>query len=97
MKAKAHYTQIILAPVVSEKAHRNAEKNKSVVLKVLPTANKYQITEAVEKLFDVKVASVNVVAIQGKTKSFRGRPGKRANTKKAYVTLKEGFDINFVG
>lgn len=95
MKAKAHYTQIILGPVVSEKAHQLSEKYKTIVLKVLPRASKLQITEAVEKLFEVKIARVNTVSIKGKTKNFAGRAGKRANIKKAYITLKEGFDINF--
>lgn len=95
MKAKGHYSQIILAPVVTEKSHRLADKHKTIVLKVLPKASKPQIVEAVEKLFEVKVASVRTVSIKGKTKSFAGHPGKRPNIKKAYITLKEGFDINF--
>ena len=97
MKAKAHYTQIILGPVVSEKSQLLTEKNKTIVLKVLPKATKYQIAEAVEKLFEAKVERVNTVSIKGKTKNFSGRAGKRADVKKAYVTLKEGFDINFGG
>jgi large subunit ribosomal protein L23 len=97
MKAKAHYTQIILGPVVSEKSHHLSEKYKTIVLKVLPRATKHQISEAVEKLFEVKVARVNTVSIQGKTKNFAGRAGKRADIKKAYITLMEGFDINFAG
>lgn len=97
MKAKAHYTQIILGPVVSEKSHQLSEKYKTIVLKVLPRATKYQITEAVEKLFEVKVGKVNTVSIKGKTKNFGGRSGRRADIKKAYITLKEGFDINFAG
>jgi large subunit ribosomal protein L23 len=95
MKSKDYYTQIIKAPVVSEKSHTLAEKNKTVVFKVSAAANKYQITQAVEKLFDVKVARVNTVSNLGKTKNFSGRSGKRSDFKKAYVTLKEGSDINF--
>ena len=97
MKAKGHYSQIILSPVVTEKSHRLAEKQKTIVLKVLPQASKPQIQEAVEKLFEVKVASIRTVSIKGKAKNFAGRPGKRPDIKKAYVTLKEGFDINFAG
>jgi len=95
MRSKAHFTQIILSPVVTEKSHRVADKTKTVVLKVQPEATKAQILEAVEKLFEVQVAAVRTVSIKGKTKNFSGRSGQRADIKKAYVTLKEGFDISF--
>lgn len=95
MKTKEHYSKIIISPVVTEKSHRMADKQKTIVLKVLPKASKPQIAEAIEKLFEVKVASIHTVSIKGKTKNFAGRPGKRSNIKKAYVKLKEGFDINF--
>lgn len=97
MRANVHYTQIILAPMVTEKSHRLAEKNKTIVFKVNPKATKHQITEAVEKLFEVKVAGVRTASLKGKVKNFGGKEGVRANIKKAYVTLKEGFDINFAG
>lgn len=97
MIAKAHYTQVIIAPVVTEKSHRLADKQKTVVFKVQPKATKYQIQEAVEKLFEVKVEKIATVLLKGKNKTFANRQGKRADTKKAYVTLKEGFDINFAG
>ncbi len=97
MKAKGHYSNIILGPVVTEKAHRVADAQKVIVLKVLPKASKPQIAEAVEKLFKVKVDSIRTVAIKGKVKNFGGRPGKKADIKKAYVKLQEGFDINLVG
>ncbi|MCD6047587.1 MAG: Ribosomal protein [Gammaproteobacteria bacterium] len=97
MKAKADYTNIILAPVVTEKSHRAADKNKTIVFKVLPKASKPQICEAVEKLFDVKVSAIRTVKTKGKTKNFSGRQGQRSDAKKAYVTLKDGFDINFAG
>jgi large subunit ribosomal protein L23 len=97
MTAQLHYTQIIVAPLVTEKSHRLADKHKTVVFKVKTKATKFQIQEAVEKLFDVKVAKVATVLIKGKIKNFAGRSGKRSDVKKAYVTLKEGFDINFAG
>ncbi len=95
MSTQHHLTQIIIAPVVTEKSHRLTETQKTIVFKVQPKASKAQISEAIEKLFDVKVAQVRTVSIKGKTKTFAGKVGKRANIKKAYVTLKEGFDINF--
>jgi large subunit ribosomal protein L23 len=97
MKAKADYTNIILAPVVTEKSHRVADKNKTIVFKVLPKASKPQICEAVEKLFDVKVSAIRTVKTKGKMKNFSGRQGQRSDAKKAYVTLRDGFDINFAG
>ena len=88
-------TQILLAPVVSEKSQRLADKSNQVVFKVLVDANKQEIKQAVESLFDVKVNSVQVAKMKGKRKVFGRIRGKRSDWKKAYVGLKEGFDINF--
>ena len=90
-------TKIILGPVVAEKATRVAENNNQVVLKVLPGANKTEIKQAVETLFDVKVESVTNANVKGKTKRTGRTIGKRSDWKKAYVTLAEGADINFLG
>jgi large subunit ribosomal protein L23 len=90
-------TKIILGPVVAEKATRVAENNNQVVLKVLPGANKTEIKQAVETLFDVKVESVTTANVKGKTKRTGRTLGKRSDWKKAYVTLAEGADINFLG
>lgn len=90
-------TKIILGPVVAEKATRVAESNNQVVLKVLPGANKTEIKQAVEILFDVKVESVTTANVKGKTKRTGRTIGKRSDWKKAYVTLAEGADINFLG
>ncbi len=90
-------TKIILGPVVAEKATRVAENNNQVVLKVLPCANKTEIKQAVETLFDVKVESVTTANVKGKTKRTGRTLGKRSDWKKAYVTLAEGADINFLG
>jgi large subunit ribosomal protein L23 len=90
-------TKIILGPVVAEKATRVAENHNQVVLKVLPSANKLEIKKAVELLFDTQVESVTTTNVKGKIKRTGRVMGKRNDWKKAYVTLAEGSDINFVG
>ena len=87
-----HY-DIILAPVVTEKATMASEHNK-VVFKVASKATKPQIKEAVEKLFDVKVKNVNTLIRKGKNKAFRGNYGSQSDTKRAIVTLEEGHRID---
>ena len=87
-----HY-DVIRAPVITEKATYASEQNK-VVFKVADTATKPQIKAAVEKLFDVKVVSVNTLVTEGKVKVFRGRLGQRSDVKKAVVTLEEGHSID---
>ena len=87
-----HY-DVILAPLITEKATNASEHNK-VMFKVAMTATKPQIKEAVEKLFDVKVKSVNTLHRRGKWKAFRGRYGLQPTTKRAIVTLEEGQTID---
>jgi large subunit ribosomal protein L23 len=87
-----HYDTIV-APVITEKATLLSEENK-VVFRVAIDATKPQIKEAVEKLFDVKVEAVNTIKVKGKTKRFRGIPGRRNDVKKAIVTLAEGQFID---
>ncbi|MGA0564837.1 50S ribosomal protein L23 [Ancylobacter sp. VNQ12] len=87
-----HY-DVIVSPVITEKATAASEHNK-VVFKVALTATKPQIKEAVEKLFDVKVESVNTLVRKGKTKFFKGRKGVQNDVKKAVVTLAEGHSID---
>lgn len=89
-------TKVIIGPVVAEKATRVAENHNQVVLKVLPSANKTEIKKAVELLFDANVNSVSTINVKGKTKRTGRLMGKRSDWKKAYVTLKEGTDINFL-
>lgn len=89
--------QTLLSPHVSEKSSILADRDGQVVFKVLPNATKNEIKTAVEQLFDVEVDSVQVVNVRGKVKRFGKTPGKRKNWKKAYVQLKEGHDIDFVG
>jgi large subunit ribosomal protein L23 len=84
---------VILSPVITEKATSLSEQNK-VVFKVAKTATKPQIKLAVEKLFDVKVVSVNTLVRKGKTKRFRGTIGHQSDVKKAVVTLAEGHTID---
>lgn len=87
-----HY-DVIVGPVITEKATTLSDQNK-VVFKVSPNATKPQIKEAVEKLFDVKVKSVNTLVTKGKVKMFRGTRGQRSDVKKAVVTLEEGQTID---
>ena len=87
-----HY-DVIVSPVITEKATNLSEQNK-VVFKVRSNATKPQIKEAVEKLFDVKVVSVNTLVTKGKVKLFRGTRGQRSDVKKAIVTLAEGQSID---
>ena len=87
-----HY-DILISPVVTEKATMASEHNK-VVFKVASKATKPQIKEAVEKLFDVKVKSVNTLVRKGKTKVFRGNFGSQSDVKRAIVTLEEGHRID---
>ena len=89
----ARHYDIIVAPVVTEKATVASEHNK-VVFKVAAKATKPQIKDAIEKLFDVKVKSVNTLVSKGKTKVFRGQFGSQSDTKRAIVTLEEGHRID---
>ncbi len=89
--------KVLLAPHVSEKATLTAEQDNTVVFKVVNDATKAEIKAAVEKLFEVEVTGVRTLNVKGKTKRFGARSGKRSDWKKAYVTLGEGADIDFVG
>jgi large subunit ribosomal protein L23 len=87
-----HY-DIILSPVITEKATLASERSQ-VMFKVAQNATKPQIKEAVEKLFDVKVKSVNTLVRRGKWKAFKGSVGQQSPTKRAIVTLAEGHTID---
>ena len=93
MSADPRHYDIIVSPVITEKATNLTEQNK-VVFRVAPKATKPQIKEAVEKLFDVKVTGVNTLVTKGKKKIFRGLRGQRSDVKKAIVTLSEGETID---
>ncbi|MBN8503665.1 MAG: 50S ribosomal protein L23 [Burkholderiales bacterium] len=87
--------QVLLAPIVSEKATSVGEKHNQVLFKVMRDATKPEIKAAVELMFKVEVAAVSVVNVKGKTKRFGGRVGRRDHVKKAYVALKPGQELQF--
>ena len=89
--------KVLRAPHISEKATMVAEKANTIVFKVAKDATKKEIKAAVEKLFEVEVKSVNTLITKGKTKGQGLRKGRRSDVKKAYVTLNEGQDLDFVG
>ena len=86
--------QIILAPIVTEKATFVAEKNNQVAFRVIADATKPEIKAAVELLFNVQVEAVSVLNRKGKVKRFGRFVGRRRNERKAYVSLKDGQEIN---
>ena len=87
--------QVLVAPIVSEKATMIAEKRNQVLFKVLRDATKPEIKAAVELMFKVQVESVQIANVKGKVKRFGAYNGRRRNWKKAYVSLKPGQEINF--
>lgn len=89
--------KVLRAPHVSEKSTMAAEKSNTVVFRVATDATKAEIKAAVEKLFEVEVTGVRTVNVKGKTKRQGMRQGRRSDWKKAYVTLTEGAEIDFVG
>ena len=91
-KDTRHY-DLIVAPVITEKATIASEANQ-FVFKVRSEATKPQIKAAIEKLFDVKVTAVNTLLRKGKTKAFRGIRGQQQDVKKAIVTLADGHRID---
>jgi len=93
MSAKHEHYDVIRKPIITEKATMASESG-AVVFEVAIEANKPQIKEAIENLFGVKVKAVNTSITKGKTKKFRGQPGRRKDVKKAYVTLEEGNTID---
>ena len=88
---------VLMAPHVSEKATNVGEKNQQVIFKVVKDATVHEVKVAVETLFNVKVKDVRTLNVKGKTRNFRQIAGQRKSWKKAYVSLAEGHDINFVG
>jgi large subunit ribosomal protein L23 len=93
MSVKPELYDLIRRPIITEKATMAGEAG-AVVFEVSMDATKPEIKEAVETLFNVKVKAVNTTVTKGKVKKFRGRPGKRRDVKKAYVTLVEGASID---
>lgn len=93
MSIAARHYDTVTAPIITEKTTIVAESNQ-VVFEVPLSASKPEIKDAIEQLFKVSVVAVNTVRVKGKTKRFRGRPGKRNDVKKAYVTLNDGDSID---
>ena len=88
-----HYGDIIIAPVITEKSSVVNSDGKTYVFKVNKNANKFQIKDAVEKAFGVKVIKVNTLNTKAKNKRVGRYTGKTRTYKKAYVTLAEGNTI----
>jgi large subunit ribosomal protein L23 len=89
--------KVLFSPVVSEKSTRVADAHRQFVFKVDRAASKPEVRKAVELMFDVKVDNVQISNIRGKVKRHGKTVGKRSDWKKAYVTLAEGHDIDFMG
>ena len=89
--------QVLVEPIVSEKATSVAEKHNQVLFKVLRNASKPEIKAAVELMFKVEVESVQTINQRGKEKRFGKSIGRRDHIKKAYVSLKKGQELNFSG
>ena len=91
--------EIMIKPIVTEKATKLSEKLNCYTFRVSPEANKYQIKDLVEKLYGVKVVSVNTAVVRGKNKSRWTKSGllrgKAAQWKKAFITVGEGETIDF--
>jgi large subunit ribosomal protein L23 len=100
--SRAHFDegrlmQVLVAPIVSEKATHVADKSNAVTFKVLQDATKPEIKAAVELMFKVQVKGVSVLNTKGKQKKFGRSIGRRDNVRKAYVTLQPGQELNFSG
>ena len=88
--------KVLVGPIISEKATFIAEKANQYAFVVLPHATKTEVKAAVELCFKCEVTSVQILTIKGKKKRFGRYNGARSNVRKAYVTLKEGQEINFL-
>ena len=97
MSSDSRLMQVLLSPHISEKASVVAGANNQYVFKVATDATKAEVQAAVEKLFEVSVSGVQVLNVKGKSKRFGRMMGRRSDWKKAYVTLGEGQEIDFVG
>jgi len=89
--------QVLVAPHISEKSTVIAEENQQHVFRVAADATKTEVKQAVEGIFNVKVDKVRIMNVKGKTKRFGGHIGKRSDSRKAYITLADGSDIDLAG
>jgi len=85
---------VILGPVMTDKAYKLNRNLKKLVLRVHPHANKPMVKEAVERLFSVKVDSIKIIIRKGKIHRFNRQTSQKPSTKKAIVTLKEGYSVD---
>ncbi len=97
MTPKQRLMTVLLEPRVTEKSTRLSEAGRQFAFKVARAASKPQVKKAVELMFNVKVDSVRISNVKGKHKMYRAQEGRRANWKKAYVKLAQGFTIDFAG
>lgn len=96
MNQERLYT-VLEGPHISEKSTIIADSAGQVAFRVAPDANKHEVKEAIERLFEVRVVDVRTARAKGKRKRFGRVSGRRRDWKKAYVTLAEGDDIDFLG
>ena len=94
---KERILDVLKSPHISEKATVVSERDNQIVFKVAVDATKLEIKRAVESLFEVEVDTVKTLNVKGKTKRHGNQIGRRVNCKKAYVSLKEGQEIDFLG
>lgn len=92
----AEFHDIIVRPLVTEKASLTEANHNTYVFEVGPAANKHEIKDAIERFFNVSVKDVHTVNVRGKVKRFGRFYGRRSNWKKAYVTLATGHSLNFL-
>ncbi|MCB9871681.1 MAG: 50S ribosomal protein L23 [Planctomycetes bacterium] len=94
MADPTRYYHVIRRPVLTEKSNKLQEIRNQYFFEVHPKTNKCEVKKAVETLFDVKVARVNILNVPSKIRRFMGRPGRTAEWKKAVVTLRPGQTID---
>lgn len=97
MNREERLLKVILGPHISEKSTTAVENFNTVVFKVATDATKLEIKDAVEKLLEVDVEGVRTVNVKGKQKRTGARMGRRSDWKKAYITLKEGSELELFG
>ena len=95
--SKDRLFKVLLSPRVTEKTARIGESSNQYVFKVATDASKADVRAAVEEIFEVNVESVQIAVVKGKSKTFKMRPGKRNDWKKAYVRVQEGQVIDLLG
>jgi large subunit ribosomal protein L23 len=95
-KVNSKLYAVLRRPLITEKSAQVSAHSNSVVFEVDSRANKSEIREAVEKIFEVEVVSVHTVNMLGKVKRVKAKSGRRASWKKAYVQLAPGSTIDFI-